>query len=110
MQKAAPKRKIRPSRVVRSSQGKEARMKPEPVYEKEKTYQRLAGKVAIITGGDSGIGRAVAIAFVKEGAEVCIAYHKDHRDAKETASRIEELGGKCLLLPGTSVMKIIARK
>jgi len=75
-------------------------MKPEPVYEKEKTYQRLAGKVAIVTGGDSGIGRAVAIAFVKEGAEVCIAYHKDHRDAKETASRIEELGGKCLLLPG----------
>ncbi len=72
----------------------------EPVYEKEKTYQRLAGKVAIITGGDSGIGRAVAIAFVKEGAEVCIAYRKDHRDAKETANRIEELGGKCLLLLG----------
>ena len=100
MQKAAPKRKIRPSRVVRSSQGKEARMEPEPVYEKEKKYQRLAGKVAIITGGDSGIGRAVAIAFVKEGAEVCIAYHKDHRDAKETAKRIEELGGNCLLVPG----------
>ena len=100
MQKAGPKRKIRPSRVVRSSQGKEARMKPEPIYEKEKTYQRLEGKVAVITGGDSGIGRAVAIAFIKEGAEVCIAYHKDHRDAKETASRIEELGGKCLLIPG----------
>ena len=100
MQKAAPKRKIRPSRVVRSSQGKEARMEPEPVYEKEKTYQRLAGKVAIITGGDSGIGRAVAIAFVKEGAEVCVAYHKDHRDAKVTAKRIEELGGNCLLVPG----------
>ncbi len=100
MQKAGPKRKIRPSRVVRSSQGKEARMEPEPVYEKEKTYQRLAGKVAIITGGDSGIGRAVAIAFVKEGADVCVAYHKDHRDAKVTAKRIEELGGNCLLVPG----------
>ena len=75
-------------------------MEPEPVYEKEKPYQKLAGKVAIITGGDSGIGRAVAIAFVKEGASVCIAYHKDHRDAKETAHRIEELGGNCLLLAG----------
>jgi NAD(P)-dependent dehydrogenase (short-subunit alcohol dehydrogenase family) len=100
MQKAAPKRRIRPSQAIRSTQGKEGQMNPEPVYEKEKTYQRLAGKVAIITGGDSGIGRAVAIAFVKEGAEVCIAYRNDHRDAKETANRIEELGGKCLLLPG----------
>ena len=100
MQKAAPKRRIRPSQAVRSTQGKEGQMNPQPVYEKEKTYQRLAGKVAIITGGDSGIGRAVAIAFVKEGAEVCIAYRNDHRDAKETANRIEELGGKCLLLPG----------
>jgi NAD(P)-dependent dehydrogenase (short-subunit alcohol dehydrogenase family) len=75
-------------------------MEPEPVYEKAKTYQRLAGKVAIITGGDSGIGRAVAIAFVKEGADVCIAYHDDHRDAKETAARIKELGGRCLLVAG----------
>jgi NAD(P)-dependent dehydrogenase (short-subunit alcohol dehydrogenase family) len=75
-------------------------MEPEPVYEKEKKYLRLEGKVAVITGGDSGIGRAVAIAFVKEGAEVCIAYRKDHRDAKETARRIKELGGSCLLIPG----------
>jgi NAD(P)-dependent dehydrogenase (short-subunit alcohol dehydrogenase family) len=100
MQKSSPKKKIRPSQVVRAQQGKEARMNPEPVYEKEKKYQRLEGKVAIITGGDSGIGRAVAIAFVKEGAEVCIAYHKDHRDAKETAKRIKELGGVCILIPG----------
>jgi NAD(P)-dependent dehydrogenase (short-subunit alcohol dehydrogenase family) len=100
MQKSSPKRKIRPSQVVKAPQGKEAKMDPEPVYEKEKKYQRLEGKVAIITGGDSGIGRAVAIAFVKEGAEVCISYHKDHRDAKDTAKRIKELGGVCLLIPG----------
>lgn len=100
MQKSSPKRKLRPSQVVKSSQGKESKMRPEPVYEKEKKYQRLEGKVAIITGGDSGIGRAVAIAFVKEGASVCIAYHKDHRDARETAKRIEELGGTCLLIAG----------
>ena len=100
MQKASPKRKIRPSQVIKSVQGKEARMEPEPVYEKEKKYLRLEGKVALITGGDSGIGRAVAIAFIKEGAEVCIAYHKDHRDAKETAKRIKELGGICLLISG----------
>lgn len=100
MQKSSPKRKVRPSQVVKSTQGKEAKMRPEPVYEKEKKYQRLEGKVAVITGGDSGIGRAVAIAFVKEGADVCIAYHKDHRDAKDTANRIKELGGVCILIPG----------
>ena len=75
-------------------------MKPEPVYEKEKKYLRLEGKVAIISGGDSGIGRAVAIAFAKEGADVFIAYHKDHRDAKVTAQRIKELGATCVLVPG----------
>jgi NAD(P)-dependent dehydrogenase (short-subunit alcohol dehydrogenase family) len=100
MQKSSPKRKLRPQQVVKSTQGKEAKMRPEPVYETEKKYQRLEGKVAIITGGDSGIGRAVAIAFVKEGAEVCIAYHKDHRDAKDTAKRIKELGGVCELIAG----------
>lgn len=100
MQKSSPKRKLRPRQVIRSSQGKEAKMIPEPVYEKEKTYLRLDGKVAVITGGDSGIGRAVAIAFAKEGADVFIAYHKDHRDAKDTAERIKQLGLTCVLIPG----------
>lgn len=61
---------------------------------------RLAGKRAIITGGDSGIGRAVAIAFAREGADLLIAYLCEHDDARETARWVEEAGRKCLLVAG----------
>src|SRR5437868_13369121 len=61
---------------------------------------RLAGKKAIITGGDSGIGRAVAIAFAREGADVLISYLKEDNDARETARWVEEAGRKALLLRG----------
>lgn len=60
----------------------------------------LAGKRALITGGDSGIGRAVAIAFAKEGADVAIAYLNEHEDAKYTEERVRAKGRECLLLPG----------
>lgn len=60
----------------------------------------LAGKRALITGGDSGIGRAVAVAFAKEGADVAIAYLEEHDDAKHTASLVESAGRRCLPLPG----------
>jgi len=60
----------------------------------------LAGKRALITGGDSGIGRAVAVAFAKEGADVAIAYLSEHDDAKHTASLVEQAGRRCVLLPG----------
>ncbi len=60
----------------------------------------LRGKRALITGGDSGIGRAVAIAFAKEGADVAIAYLNEHEDAKYTEERVRAEGRKCLLLPG----------
>jgi NAD(P)-dependent dehydrogenase (short-subunit alcohol dehydrogenase family) len=60
----------------------------------------LAGKRALITGGDSGIGRAVAVAFAKEGADVAIAYLEEHDDAKHTASLVEGAGRRCLTLPG----------
>lgn len=60
----------------------------------------LAGKRALITGGDSGIGRAVAVAFAKEGADVAIAYLEEQRDAEHTAGLVEACGRRCLLLPG----------
>lgn len=60
----------------------------------------LAGKRALITGGDSGIGRAVAVAFAKEGADTAIAYLEEHRDAEHTASLVETAGRRCLTLPG----------
>lgn len=60
----------------------------------------LAGKRALITGGDSGIGRAVAVAFAKEGVDVAIAYLEEHDDAGHTAGLVENIGRRCLRLPG----------
>ncbi len=65
-----------------------------------RTGRRLEGKAALITGGDSGIGRAVAYDFVREGASVAIVYYNEERDAKDTAERIRQLGGQPLLLRG----------
>ncbi len=82
--------------------GMEYLMNPRPIFDNPQ-YQgsnKLKDKVAIITGGDSGIGRAVAIAFVKEGAKVVIAYYNEHEDANETKRYIENLGGECFLLAG----------
>ncbi len=75
-------------------------MKPIPTSECGKIQNKLQDKVALITGGDSGIGRAVAYDFVKEGASVAIVYYDEEKDARDTANRIRELGGKSLLICG----------
>jgi NAD(P)-dependent dehydrogenase (short-subunit alcohol dehydrogenase family) len=77
-------------------------MDPKPDHGEE-SYRgsgRLAGKRAVITGGDSGIGRAVAIAFAREGADVLISYLDEHEDARDTAKYVEEAGRKCVLVAG----------
>jgi NAD(P)-dependent dehydrogenase (short-subunit alcohol dehydrogenase family) len=77
-------------------------MTPKPDHGEE-SYRgsgKLTGKAAVITGGDSGIGRAVAIAFAREGADVLISYLSEHDDAKDTAKYVEEAGRKCVLVPG----------
>lgn len=80
--------------------GLEYLMKPRPISECGKSCRKLENKTALITGGDSGIGRAVAYDFVKEGANAAIVYYDEEQDAKETAERIKQLGGKCLLIQG----------
>lgn len=82
--------------------GMEYLMEPRPIYNNPnyKASGKLKDKVAIITGGDSGIGRAVAVAFVKEGAKVVINYLNEHKDAKETKMVLDELGGESLFIAG----------
>jgi len=77
-------------------------MTPKPDHGEE-SYRgsgRLTGKAAVITGGDSGIGRAVAIAFAREGADVLISYLNEHEDAEDTKKYVEEAGRTCVLVPG----------
>lgn len=80
--------------------GLEYLMTPRPIYDNPSYVgsRKLQNRVALITGGDSGIGRAVAVAFAKEGADVAIAYLYEQPDAEETRARIEQLGRRCLPL------------
>ncbi len=92
--------------------GFEYLMDPKPIFD-DFSYvgsNKLKDKVAIITGGDSGLGRACAIAFVKEGAKVVIPYYDEHIDAMATKDYIESLGGECLLLSGDISNKNFCRE
>jgi NAD(P)-dependent dehydrogenase (short-subunit alcohol dehydrogenase family) len=100
MQKGGKKRPLRKPQSQRRP-GLESKMEPEP--QSEQTHNaagKLRGKIALITGGDSGIGRAVAALFASEGADLAIAYLSEESDALETQSMVHAHGRKCLLLPG----------
>src|SRR5215208_5603407 len=82
--------------------GVESKMTPKPKADDPgyKGSGKLEGKVAIITGGDSGIGRAVAIAYAKEGADVAVVYLNEHKDAEETKRLVEQEGRRCITIAG----------
>ena len=82
--------------------GIESEMRPQPVFE-DRQYRgcgKLEGRVALITGGDSGIGRAVAVYFAKEGVDVAVVYLNEHGDAEETKRQVEQEGRRCITIDG----------
>ncbi len=91
----------RPPQKQERQPGIESEMDPRPRADdpSHRGSGKLRGKVALITGGDSGIGRAVAISFAREGADVSIVYLDEHSDAEETRRLVENEGRRCLLLP-----------
>jgi NAD(P)-dependent dehydrogenase (short-subunit alcohol dehydrogenase family) len=97
-----PNQKTRPAQQQKKQPGEQHRMKPAPVTEREdyRGSGKLQGKVAVVTGGDSGIGRAVSVLFAQEGANVAILYLDEHRDAQQTRDRLERVGRSSLALAG----------
>jgi NAD(P)-dependent dehydrogenase (short-subunit alcohol dehydrogenase family) len=100
--KSSDKKKLRPAQTQSRRPGIEAKMTPRPQAERpeHRGSGKLDGKVALVSGGDSGIGRAVAIAFAREGADVAIVYLNEKGDAEETRSLVEAEGRRCLLFAG----------
>ncbi len=99
---SAPTTPSFPAQRQQQQPGIEAQMNPRPVSINNNYHAsgKLQNKVAVITGGDSGIGRAVAYAFAKEGADVAIVYLNEHNDATETMHQVEQSGRRCLAIAG----------
>jgi NAD(P)-dependent dehydrogenase (short-subunit alcohol dehydrogenase family) len=91
-----------PGQTQGEQPGRESEMNPKPeiIRKSYKGSEKLINKIALITGGDSGIGRSVAVHFAKEGADVAIIYLTEDKDAKETKAMVEKEGRQCLLLSG----------
>ena len=102
MASSTSKETTRPPQHQEQRPGHESEMEPRPDSEcrEYRGADKLKGKAAIITGGDSGIGRAVAIAFAKEGADVAVMYLNEHEDADETRKLVEREGRRCVTIPG----------
>ena len=110
MQKGGKERKAQPKQE-QEPPGKQASMKPQPATVRPHRDKRMEGKVALITGADSGIGRAVAVAFAQEGCDVAIAFLKEEtEDAQGTKRLVEDQGCSCLLLPGDITRPAQCRK
>ena len=90
-----------PAQKQDNQPGREDEMRPQPDYEpKFPGCGRLKDKVALITGGDSGIGRAVAVAMAREGAKIAIVYLEEHKDADETVKAVEAEGSRAIKMAG----------
>lgn len=110
MQKGGKKKEVRPPQR-QPKPGIEEKMKPEPVVEREpSTGKKLQNKVALITGADSGIGKAVAILFAQQGADVAVVYFTEDEDAQDTKKIIEKYGRQCLLLKGNLRKEAFCKK
>jgi NAD(P)-dependent dehydrogenase (short-subunit alcohol dehydrogenase family) len=93
--------RLQPAQKQNRQPGRETEMRPRPDYEpKYRGCGKLKDKVALITGGDSGIGRAVAVAMAREGAKIAIVYLEEHKDADETAAAVEQEGGRAIKIAG----------
>ena len=106
------KKKLQPPQHQQRQPGREYKMQPRPRAEDkaQRGSGKLRDKVAIITGADSGIGRAVAIAFAKEGADIAVVYLEEQKDAIETRRLVEKHGRECLLIKGDVGQEEFCRK